>query len=68
MTIGLTILSVGRPSLENHWLSPDTLATHGHLELLAIFSGFVMTAGQALFAEYLISFRCSPREWFQLDA
>jgi hypothetical protein len=29
MTIGLTIMSVGRPSLENHWLSPSTLATHG---------------------------------------
>jgi hypothetical protein len=67
MTIGLTILSVGRPSLENHWLSPGTLATHGNLELLAIFSGFVLTAGQTLFAEYLVSFRCSSREWFQLD-
>jgi hypothetical protein len=27
----------------------------------------VLTAGQALFAEYLVSFRCSWREWFQLD-
>jgi hypothetical protein len=37
------------------------------LELLAAFSGFVLTADQALFAEYLVSFRCSMREWFQLD-
>jgi hypothetical protein len=67
MTIGLTILSVGRPSLEDHWLSPGTLATHGQFGTAGYIQRLVLIAGQTLFAEYLVSFRCSSREWFQLD-